>query len=80
MTHGFRCKMIIIIPDVLARRDTISIDVQKEMIDLAVGRCKPMMRALVDGKSLTEVLVKTYLQGFVDCWQAGEPNDAEDIR
>jgi len=48
------------------------VPVPSEMISMAQERCRPFMRNLVDGKALTDVLIKAYIQGFVDCYKTIE--------
>lgn len=61
---------ITIAPKVMAKKDTYEIPLSteelSEMIAFAVNRCRPSMQMLVDGRSLNDVLIKTYLQGFFD--------------
>lgn len=59
-----------ITPKVIGRKDVHEVDVPKEMLNLAQERCRPLMRDLVDGQALTNVLVKAYMQGFIDCYEA----------
>lgn len=47
-----------------------------ELANMAADRVRPLMRDLIDGHPLTNVLVKAYLQGFIDYHQAVEtPNE-----
>jgi hypothetical protein len=40
------------------------------MLDMAQERCRPLMRDLIDGQALTNVLIKAYMQGFIDCYES----------
>lgn len=55
-----------ILPSILARKDRIDIEIPRELIEFAHDRCEHLMRDLVDGKPLTSVLAKAYIQGFID--------------
>jgi hypothetical protein len=61
-----------ITPKILCKKDTYEVQVSNEMISVAQDRCRPFMRNLIDGRPLTDVLIKAYLQGFVDCYKTGE--------
>lgn len=68
-----------IIPKIQSRSAIYSAPVTAEMVQLAQRRCSVMMRDLVDGKPLTDVLVKAYLQGFFDYHQTIE-EDVSDVK
>lgn len=59
-----------ILPSILASRDTIKLDIPRELIEFAHDRCRYLMRDLIEGKPLTSVLAKAYMQGFIDRHEA----------
>jgi hypothetical protein len=59
-----------ITPKIIGRKDTYEVKVPKEMLDMAQERCRPLMRDLIDGQALTNVLIKAYMQGFIDCYES----------
>lgn len=65
-----------ILPRVPSKKDSYYVPVTMEMLEFANKRCQVVMRDIVDGKPLTDVLIKTYLQGFIDCYQANFPEEA----
>lgn len=58
-----------ITPKIIGKKETHEVPVTSEMLIMAQERCRPMMRYLIDGNALTDVLIKTYMQGFIDCYE-----------
>ncbi|MCK2149469.1 hypothetical protein MYE70_10365 [Marinobacter alexandrii] len=66
-----------ITPKIIGRKEVNEVAVPKEMLSMAQERCRPMMRDLIDGQPVTNVLIKAYMQGFIDCYEAGKVNPPE---
>lgn len=60
-----------ITPKIPYKPDVQNIELPEGMLDFAARRCQARMQELVEGKPLTDVVVKAYLQGFFDAAKAG---------